>query len=209
MPLDIEEYRSAARKRLPHGVFEYLDRGTQRETDVQYNRKALNSVRLKPGVLMGTASRRQTTYLFGETLDSPIVIAPTAFAGLLWHKGKIAVVRAASTRRIPFCAATEAITSVQDIISGAGGNVWFQLYLWRDTAQSIALVDRAWDKGVKTLVLTVHTPVYPKRIDNHRNGFSVPLKLTMRNTLGVRFSTALHGRERLARPTSARSYPPN
>ncbi|MFM0616295.1 alpha-hydroxy acid oxidase [Paraburkholderia nemoris] len=184
-PLNYLEYRDAARRRLPRGLFEYLDRGAESETGIAHNRHVLDSIRVQPRVLVGASPRSQATTLFGVPLEMPVIVAPTAFAGLVWHKGEIALARAAARAGIPFCAATEAITSVEEIADSAGGNIWFQLYLWSEPQHSHALMERAWQAGVRTLVVTVDTPVSPNREYNVRNGFGMPVRLSARNIADV------------------------
>jgi len=166
-------------------VFDYVDRGSEDELGVGHNRLILDDIRLLPNVLCGGEPRSAVTTLFGESLASPLVVAPTAFAGLLYHQGEIELAAAAKQAGIVFCAATEAITSIEDIARHAGGSLWFQLYLWRDLGLSLSLIDRAWACGVRTLVVTVDTPVFPKREYNQRNGFGVPFRFSARNTWDV------------------------
>lgn len=186
LPLNYKEYRDAAQRKLPRGIYEYIERGTEDETGIDHNRAVLDRIRLQPRVLGGSGSpRSQQTTIFGQTLASPLIVAPTACAGLVWHKGEIALAKGAAQAGIAFCAATEAITSVEEIVGAAGGNVWFQLYLWKEAGHSLALLDRVWQSGVRTLVVTVDTPVSPNREYNVHNGFGMPLKLGVRNTLDV------------------------
>ncbi|OWK25623.1 hypothetical protein AJ87_08350 [Rhizobium yanglingense] len=107
--LNYREARQLAKRRLPRGVFEYIDRGTEDETGLQHNRDALDAVRIRPRVLSGGTVRNQNASLFGNTYNSPIIVAPTAFAGLVWYRGEIQLAKAAAQNGIPFCAATEAI----------------------------------------------------------------------------------------------------
>ncbi|MNN12699.1 (S)-mandelate dehydrogenase [compost metagenome] len=113
------------------------------------------------------------------------MVAPTAFAGLVSFRGETALARAAAEFGIPFTAATESITSVDEIANASPASIWFQLYLWNKLEISYALLDRAWLSGVRTLIVTVDTPVMPKREFNVRNGFDVPLRFSARNVFDV------------------------
>ena len=68
------------------------------------------------------------------------------------------------------------------------GRLWFQLYLWNEREQSMALVDRAAAAGCEALVVTVDAPLSGNREYNRRNGFSVPFRIGARNAMDV----ALH-----------------
>lgn len=174
--LNYADLRVLARRRLPRGIFEYIDRGSEDEIALAANRTAWDAVKLVPSVLVDVAKRSQEIELFGDRQATPVVIAPTALAGLVWHDGEIALARAAANAGIPFCAATQSITAIGQIAAKTTANLWFQLYVWRDRALSDQLVDRAKAAGAKVLVLTVDTAIAPKREYNTRNGFGMPMQ---------------------------------
>lgn len=190
--LDFQNFtqaRAIAKRRLPRGIFEYIDRGAEDERGLISNREGFDRVKIRPRVLRGQAEPRSTRVsLFGSEYSTPLIVTPTAFAGLVHYRGEIELAQAASDFGIPFCAATEAITSVEEIAQASPAPIWFQLYLWDIEKISYDLMDRAWSNGVRALVLTVDTPVMPKREFNRRNGFDIPLRFSAKNILDV----ALH-----------------
>lgn len=188
--LNVEDARQAARRRLPRGLFEYVDRGTEDEISISGNRRSLDAVRLAPSVLVDVSRRTQQAQLLGKTRPSPLVIAPTAVAGLVWHDGEIALAKAAAAAGIPFCVSTQSITSIERIAAESGAELWFQLYVWKSRRRMLALLERAWNAGARVLVLTVDTAVGPNREYNLRNGFGIPLKPSLRAGIDL----ALHPR---------------
>jgi len=108
------------------------------------------------------------------------VVAPTGTAGLLWYNGEIGLARAAAAAGIPCGVSTNAMTSMETIKERAGGRLWFQLYMWSDRSQSHKMVERARAAGYEALIVTVDGAVHPNREYNHRNGFSMPMKLNAR-----------------------------
>ncbi len=183
--LDYQEARAAARRHLPRGIFEYIERGTERETALQHNRLALDSVRIVPRVLRDMTQQDVSLSLFGRQHAAPFVIAPTAFAGLVRHRGDIALARAAQHAGIPFTVATEGVVTVEDVVAEAGGDVWFQLYMWEGKDNWKPLVGRAAMAGVDVLIMTVDTPIFPKRVFNVRNGFGLPMRFGPTNIADV------------------------
>lgn len=183
--LNHTEVRQLAKRRLPRGLFEYIDRGTEDENALRHNRHALEAVRIKPRVLTGGCARSQAISLFGETHDTPMIVAPTALAGLVWYRGEIELARAAGANGMPFCAATEAISSVEEIASASTGSIWFQLYLWEKEEFTRDLLQRVWNSGVRTLVVTCDNAVAANREYNTRNGFGMPFKISVRNVCDV------------------------
>ncbi|TDT94667.1 L-lactate dehydrogenase (cytochrome) [Azorhizobium sp. AG788] len=183
--LNVEDARRLARRRLPRGLFEYLDRGTEDEVSIAGNRAGLDAIRLAPFALEDVSQRAQDTELFGTPQPCPLVIAPTAVAGLMSYDGEVAMARAAKAHGIPFCVSTQSMTSIETIARDSGARLWFQLYVWKNRARTFALLDRAAGAGADTLVLTVDTAVSPKREYNQRNGFGIPLKPSVRAGIDV------------------------
>jgi len=178
---DIADLRELARRRLPKGVFEFMDRGNGDEVALANNREAFERIKLVPHALVDTSSRSQEITLFGNRQKMPIVIAPTGSAGLNWFEGEIALARAAAAAGIPFTLATGSMTSMERVAEQAGGTLWFQIYMWPDRSLSHGLVERAKAAGYQALVVTVDTPVPPGREYNLRNGMTVPFRFTRRN----------------------------
>ena len=187
---NIADLRLLARKILPKGLFEFVDRGTENEHALRSMRAALEAVYLKPRVLVDVSQRSTATEFFGKPASMPLVIAPTGAAGLLWFDGEIEVARAARTMGVPFTLSTVSIVSMERVAAEAGGRLWFQLYMWPEKEMSFELVDRVRRAGYETLVVTVDTAVSPNREYNRRNGFTLPMKMNPTNSVDV----ALHPR---------------
>jgi L-lactate dehydrogenase (cytochrome)/(S)-mandelate dehydrogenase len=174
-----------ALKRVPKGLFEFVDRGTEDEVSLRNNRAVFERIRLKPRVLAGVSNRSQEITLFGKTHKMPIVIAPTGTAGLMWYEGEIALARAAAEAGIPFTLATGSMTAMEKVAQEAGGTLWFQLYMWPDRSLSHKLVERARAAGYEALVVTVDGVVPGNREYNLRNGFTIPFTFTRGNITDV------------------------
>lgn len=182
---DIADLREAARQRLPKGVFEFFDRGNGDEVALVNNRAAFERIKLSPHMLVDTSQRTQSTTLFGKQQPMPMVIGPTGSAGLAWHEGEVALARAAKSAGIPYTLATGSMTALERVADEAGGELWFQVYMWPERAASHALIERAKAADYKALVVTVDTPVPPGREYNLRNGMTVPFRFTRRNVTDV------------------------
>jgi isopentenyl diphosphate isomerase/L-lactate dehydrogenase-like FMN-dependent dehydrogenase len=179
------DLREAARRRLPRGLFEFMDRGNDDEIAMRDNRLALESIKLKPRVLVDVSTRSQDITLFGKTQKMPIIVAPTGSTGLAWYEGEIALARAAALHGIPFTLAAGSMTALERVAAEAGGTLWFQFYMWPDRSLSHKLIGRARDAGYEALVFTVDTPVAPGREYNLKNGFTIPFRFTSRNVADV------------------------
>jgi (S)-mandelate dehydrogenase len=181
---NIDDLRLAAKRRLPRGIFEYVDRGTEGETSLRENRAAFERIRLVPRVLTEGPKRSLETTLFGKSQAAPMAIAPMSPAGLLWHEGELALARAAAAAGIPYTSPTESMT-VLERVAEAGGRLWFQLYLWKDRRLSYELLERVERAGFEALIVTVDTATMPNREFNSRNGFAMPIRPSLRAGLDV------------------------
>ncbi|GAU86958.1 alpha-hydroxy acid oxidase [Bosea sp. BIWAKO-01] len=183
--LNIEDVRKLARRRLPRGIFEYIDRGAEDEIGLAGLRHAFDAVTFNPRILADVSQRDLSTTLLGRKQPLPLAIAPTAAAGLVWHEGEIALARAAARAGIPFCIATGSITAMERIAAASNGPLWFQLYMWHERALSFELIERARKNGIETLVLTADTVATPNREYNTRNGFEIPIRASLSGGLDM------------------------
>ncbi|MBI1779633.1 MAG: alpha-hydroxy-acid oxidizing protein [Proteobacteria bacterium] len=182
---NIEDLRQAAKRRLPRGIFEYVDRGTEDETGLEENRAAFERIRFKPRVLLDMSTRRMETTLFGRQQRLPFVIAPMSPTGFLWYEGELMLARAAAAAGIPYSFPTYSFTAMEKIAAATPGNLWFQLYMWQDQEHSLALLERAKEAGSHALIVTVDTSVGPNREFNQRNGMTEPFRPALRPILGM------------------------
>ncbi|WP_369050922.1 alpha-hydroxy-acid oxidizing protein [Burkholderia gladioli] len=174
-PINVEDFRKLARRRLPRRVFDYLDGGAEDERGLRRNRDAFARLAFVPRRLVDVASRELSTTLLGQPLAAPFVLAPTGLNGLIWPQGDIALARAAQRAGIPFAMSTASNVSLERLAGEAGGELWFQLYVMhRELADSLA--ERAARAGYRTLVVTVDVPLNGKRERDLRNGFALPLR---------------------------------
>ncbi|MCC6471074.1 MAG: alpha-hydroxy-acid oxidizing protein [Alphaproteobacteria bacterium] len=177
---DVKDFREAARRRLPRGVFEFMDRGAERELALAENIAAFERLKLKSRFMVDLSDRDMGTELFGKRIPVPLAIAPTGIAGLCWHQGELALARAAAAAGVPFTLASASITSMETIAREASGRRWFQFYIWQEEELAFQMVERARDLGFEVLFVTIDTALGRTREYNDRNGFTDPISLNAR-----------------------------
>ncbi|HAA93255.1 MAG TPA: alpha-hydroxy-acid oxidizing enzyme [Rhodospirillaceae bacterium] len=174
---NIEDLRQIAKKRVPKGVFGYVDGGAEDGIAVQNNRDAYTQLKIKNRVLVDVSKRSTETTIFGKKAAMPYGVSPTGTAGLMWYGGEAGVAKAATKMGVPCTVALNAQTSMEEIWDAAGeGNLWFQVYMWPDKDLSMQQIDRIKSVGYETLIITVDGPVGSNREYNKKNCFSMPLK---------------------------------
>jgi (S)-mandelate dehydrogenase len=186
---NIADLRAAAQRRLPRGVFEFVDRGTEDEMGLRNNRTAFERIKLMHRALVDVSDRSTATMLFGKPATLPMVIAPTGAAGLCWHEGELELAKAAAQAKIPLALSTASMTAMEKIVAAGGpavgGRLWFQLYVWKQRELSHKLIERVKNNGFEALIVTVDSPVGPNREYNQRNGFGLPFSPTPRFAMDI------------------------
>ncbi|TIX50026.1 alpha-hydroxy acid oxidase [Alteraurantiacibacter aquimixticola] len=177
---NIADLRAKARRRLPKGVWEYLERGVEDETGMARNRDAFNALTFVPRVGRKVDAVDTSCTIFGKPSAMPLAIAPTGAAGIMWHKGDIHLARAAAGHGLPFTISSASTMDVEQVVA-AGGNQWFQLYMWQDRELSYGVLERAHALGCEALFVTLDLPVAPNREYLYHNGFGMPFGLNRRN----------------------------
>ena len=174
---NIFDLREAAQRRLPKGIFEYVDKGTEDGISLEENRAAFQRIKLRTRFLNDWSKRDLGTEIFGKRINLPFGIAPTGSAGLMWYQGEVELARAAAAAGIPFTLATGALTSMEEVSEKVpDARKWFQLYPWEDQEGSYEMVGRARDLGWEALVVTIDQAPGRGREHNERNGYSFPFR---------------------------------
>jgi L-lactate dehydrogenase (cytochrome)/(S)-mandelate dehydrogenase len=182
---NIADLRELAKRRLPKGLFEFIDRGCEDEVSLRNNRAAFERIKLKPRVLNDVSGREQSITLFGHKQNMPIAIAPTGTPGIMWFEGELALARAAKAAGIPFTLATTTLTAMERVVDEVGGRLWFQLYMYADRALSRWIAERARTAGYEALIITVDSATFSNREYNLRNGFTIPITYSPKNIVDV------------------------
>ncbi len=182
-PINIEDLRRSARRRLPRAIFDFVDGGAADEVTLRRNRTVFDQLTFRPRVLRDVSSRDVSTSLFGQRLDLPVIVSPTGMAGLVWPYGEIAAARGANQKGTIYTLSTHSSCTIEQVAASTPGPLWFQLYVWQNRDLTRSFVERAREAGYKALALTVDVPVISKRERDVRNGFTIPPRITPANVL--------------------------
>ena len=118
------------------------------------NRADFTKLTFRPRILVDVSKRDQSTTILGQRVSSPLILAPTGLAGMLWARGEMAAARAAARHDVIFTLSTLGACSVEEVAEVSDGPLWFQLYVMKDREVTRALVERARQAGYRALCLT-------------------------------------------------------
>lgn len=181
--VSVADLRAIARRRLPRGVFDYIDGGAEDEATMASNSEAYRRVTFRPRVLREMGKVDISTTLLGRPLPMPLVLAPTGFTRIADPAGELAVARAADRAGLPYALSTLGTRSIEEVAAVSSGRLWFQVYVWKDRDLVAEMVRRAAAAGYEALCLTVDTAVLGKRERDVRRGFTLPPKLGLSTIL--------------------------
>lgn len=169
-----DDYRAAARRRLPRFLFDYIDGGANAEETLRRNVSDMQAVCLRQRVLRGSAEIDLGTTLLGETLALPMALSPVGLTGMYARRGEVQAARAADAAEIPYTLSTVSICPIEEVAPAINRPIWFQLYVLKDRAFMKSALERALAAGVRTLVFTVDMPVPGARYRDAHSGMSGP-----------------------------------
>src|SRR3954452_4385570 len=75
----VADLRRIARRRLPAGVFDYIDGAAEDERTLAANTAAFATTTFRPRVLRGLADVETGSTVLGAPVTYPLVLAPTGF----------------------------------------------------------------------------------------------------------------------------------
>ena len=180
---NVDDLRSMARRRLPRGIFDYIDGGAEDEITMQRNTAAFQNYTFVPRVLRDVSTIDTSTTFLGKHLPYPIIFSPTGFTRIAHSDGELAVARVADRYGLPYCLSTLSTRSIEEVASVSAGTKWFQVYVWRDRELVKDMLTRAREHGYSAIMLTVDTAVLGRRERDIRRGFTLPPTLGAQTVL--------------------------
>ncbi len=178
---NLEQFRHAAKRRLPGVIFDYIDGDAEDGQTRQANRAGYARLSLRQQVPTQPGQADLSVTVLGQTLRLPVIVAPCGMAALVHPDGPIGAARAAAAAGTIAVLSTVAGTSPGDLAVEVDDPGWFQLYApgGRDSAE--ALVAEVQTLGFSALVVTTDTAVLGRRERDLAHGVTMPMKFTPRN----------------------------
>ncbi len=172
------DYESAAQRRLPRPLFDYICGGADDERTAAANISAFDRYELVPRYLTDVTRVDVATRVLGCDLAWPLLLAPTGMSRMFHPDGELGVAGAAADAGCGYALSTMATTSIEKIGAISSGPKIYQLYLLADDELNFASIDRCRAAGFNALCLTVDTIVAGNRERDLRSGLTVPPRLT-------------------------------
>ena len=197
--INVQDFRSLARRRLPKVVFDYLDGGAEDEITLRENRLAFEDVSFRPRHAVAFAESDLRTRALDCDLALPVLLAPVGYSSVMHSRGEVAAARAAGEAGTAYILSTISGVALEDVKAATSGPVFYQLYLIGGRKAAESAIERARNSGFSGLVVTIDTAVAGMRERDFRNG----MKELMGGSIfaKIRFSPQI-----LARPSWLMSF---
>jgi isopentenyl diphosphate isomerase/L-lactate dehydrogenase-like FMN-dependent dehydrogenase len=166
----IDDFRPLAERRLPKGVFDYLDGGAEGEVTLRENCRAFRDVTFRPRHAVAFPQCDLKTSVLGLELSFPAMLAPVGYSRLMHPEGEVAAARAAGKAGTGYILSTISGHPLESVRAASQGPVFYQLYLMGGRGAAEAAIERAHKAGCSGLVVTIDTPVAGLRERDFRNG---------------------------------------
>ncbi len=171
-PANVADYREAARRRLPHVLFEYVDGAAYAEQTLRANTTDFQTLKLRQRVLVDVSKLSLKTEILGVELSMPLRLGPIGMAGMYARRGECQAAAAAKAAGIPFCLSSLTICDVDEVAKVEPP--WFQLYMLKDRGFMAEYIARAQAAKCPVMLFTVDLPVPGTRYRDVRTGLSGP-----------------------------------
>jgi L-lactate dehydrogenase (cytochrome) len=184
VPGNYEEFRAAARRRLPVPIFHYADGGADDERSMARNVSAFAQLTFAPRALTDVSTLSLTSSLLGRETTMPLMLAPTGMSRLFHRDKELGAARAAANAGIAYGLSTLATTSLEDVSAVSRGARYFQIYVFKDRGLTLELVERCRASGYDALCLTIDTPMAGNRERDRHTGMTLPPRLGVTGLAG-------------------------
>jgi 4-hydroxymandelate oxidase len=176
--LDLPGLEAEARTLLPAAVYDFLAGGADNELTLVDSCAAWSRIKLWPRVLRDVGAVDTATTVLATGVPAPILVAPAGYQRLVHPDGERAVASGAARAGSLMVLSTRTSVPIEEVAAAVAPSPWwFQVYVLRDRARTVDLVERAAAAGCRALVLTGDTPVLGRRIRDERNGFRMGSEL--------------------------------
>ena len=178
-----QDFKPAARRRLPRPLFDYIEGGADDERTTAANVLAFDRYTLAPSYLKDIRTIDLRRCVLGMDLEWPLILSPTGMSRMFHPDGESGVARAAASSGVAYSLSTMGSDSIENIARVSNGPKVYQLYLLADDELNLAALDRCREAGYDAICLTVDTVVAGNRERDLRSGLTIPPALTAKSLM--------------------------
>ncbi|KUM63233.1 hypothetical protein ACN42_g3862 [Penicillium freii] len=182
--LSTHDFEDAARDSLSRKAWAFYSSAATDLISHNSNQSFYRRIWMRPRLLRNVLTINTHATILGASFAVPVVAAPVALARLANPVGEKGIAGACAKKSIGYCIPITASFPGEEIIASVPSHhpFFFQLYVNKDHASSEAILRRVWDLGVRTLFVTIDTPVPGKREADERVRAEQSISMPMTGT---------------------------
>ncbi|KAL8815260.1 MAG: hypothetical protein Q9223_005584, partial [Gallowayella weberi] len=173
--LSTHDFEAVAEKTLAPKTWAFYSSAATDLVTHKANQSFFDRIWFRPRVLRNIKTRNTRAKIMGQEVELPIMCSPAAMAKLVHPDGEKAIARGCQNKGIIQCVSTNASFPISDIAASlspttqnAPPPLFFQLYVSKKRPDSEALLHQVWALGIRTIFLTVDSPIAGKREADER-----------------------------------------
>ncbi|KAL8733375.1 MAG: hypothetical protein Q9166_002199 [cf. Caloplaca sp. 2 TL-2023] len=172
--LSTHDFEAVAEKTLAPKTWAFYSSAATDLVTTKANQSFFDRIWFRPRVLRNVTTRDTRRRIMGQDVELPIMCSPAAMAKLVHPDGEKAIARGCQSKGIIQCVSTNASFPIDDIASALSPNpnhpppLFFQLYVSKIRPNSETLLRKVWSLGIRTIFLTVDSPLAGKREADER-----------------------------------------
>lgn len=157
------QYLARAKANMSPQAWDYLMGGSETETSLNRNRRALDSFAFRPRVLRDVSNIDMSTTLFGYPMRIPVMLAPIGSIEDIVKEGATAPTRAAAEFGTIHMLSSVAHPGLEAVAKEVDHPKFFQLYIRGDSNWVDDTVRQAVDCGFCAIAICVDRNFYGRR----------------------------------------------
>ncbi len=169
--LTLQDLVLAAHERLGKDVWDFVTFGTESETTIRRNRRALDSLAWLPRILRDVSKVDPSTTLLGQALRIPVLLSPIGSIARLDPAGALATARAVAAFGTLQFLSSHAEDEIAALRTGAPLPLIYALHPYDDPAALDDEIDRVKAGGYRAISVATQSGYYSRRERDLMNGF--------------------------------------
>ncbi len=153
--MTLEEIKTVAKEKVKQEVWEWINGGTESESTLQRNHLALENITLRLRVIHGLKTADTSVKILGQTLETPIIVAPFANMGSVHPEAEIAIAKGAEKAGAMMFLGPTNRYSINQIVDSVKTPIVWNGEPWKDRKKLSTLIHQAEKAGCCAVGLCV------------------------------------------------------
>ncbi|MDP2644803.1 MAG: alpha-hydroxy-acid oxidizing protein [Desulfobacterales bacterium] len=145
--MTLEEIKALAEQKVKKEIWEWINGGTETEFTLQRNRLALEKIMLRLRVINGINTADTSLTILGQTVKTPLIVAPFAFMGRVHPEAEIALSKGAEKAGAMMFLGSSSTASIKQVVGVAGTPVAWTSEPLKDREKLFAQIQQAETDG--------------------------------------------------------------